>query len=94
MNWKAIPVLAAILGVFFLGFLLFAPIHDISKDMTTQFITPVTENNTSVTVDNGTIPVFNDVKAGIGGGYFWIILIVVIVAGIIAWAAAANGSEQ
>jgi hypothetical protein len=52
--------------------------------MTTTYIIPATDNNTPIVTDNGTMPVFNDVKAGIGGGYFWIIAAVILVGGVTA----------
>jgi len=84
MNVKVIVTAIGVLAVLFMFLLFFAPIHDLSKDMTTAYINPATNNSTAVLTDNGTVEKFNTFKAGIGTGYFWIIAAVILVGGVTA----------
>jgi hypothetical protein len=94
MNLKQIVTALGVIAVLFVFAMFFAPIHDMSLDMTTTYIIPATSDDTPIVTDNGTMPVFNDFKAGVGGGYFWIIAACIVIGGVIAIAMEANKGDN
>jgi hypothetical protein len=93
MSLKSIAVIAGVLGLLFIAFLVFSPLMNMTENLTPTLVTSVTDNDTAYASDNGTVPVFNDVKSGLTANYIWIIIVVVIIAAVIAISVGTKGEQ-
>ena len=91
---KLIAILAA-LGIVALLWLFAVPMMQINSDIQTNVVTPAInpayDNGTAITTityDNGTISMHNDIHGSAATGFFWVIGILFI--GAIGWGVAAN----